>query len=287
MRIGRRLEATLLAPLTLLLLGTVVFPALILFGYSLYAWHFLQPVGGATPDNYLQALTDPLYRKLVINTLWIGIPTTIGSVVGGYVLAYYIVFGTGRGRQLLFGLVVTALMASYLVRIFAWRTLLGESGIINSLLTGVGLIEQPLGFLLFSRASAVLAEIALFMPLAGLAFYASLAGISPDYREAARDLGAGRFQTLLRITLPLSGASILATSALTFFLSAGDYVTPVLVGGIDSSTVGTVIATNMGPAGNYGLGAALSFLVLVGFVAAYLAMRAAMRAGRLLPERTV
>jgi spermidine/putrescine transport system permease protein len=287
MRIGRRLEAFLVAPLTILLLGTVVLPAVILLGYSLFAWHFLQPVGDFTLDNYAQALTDPLYRKLVVNTLAIGIPTTIGSIVGGYALAYYIVFGTGRGRQLLFGLLVTALMASYLVRIFAWRTLLGESGIINSFLTGIGLIGQPLDFLLFSRASAVLAEVALFMPLAGLAFYAALSGISPDYREAARDLGAGRPQTLLRITIPLSGAAILATTALIFFLSAGDYVTPVLVGGIDSSTVGTVIATNMGPAGNYGLGAGLSFMVLLGFVIVFLLLRAGMRAGGFLPERTV
>jgi ABC-type spermidine/putrescine transport system permease subunit I len=287
MRIGRRLEAILVAPLTILLLGTVVFPALILLGYSLFVWHFLQPVGDRTLGNYAQALTDPLYRTLVVNTLAIGIPTTVGSVVGGFALAYYVVFGTGRGRQLLFGLIVTALMASYLVRIFAWRTLLGESGIINSFLIGTGLIGQPLGFLLFSRAAAVLAEVALFMPLAGLAFYAAISGISPAYREAARDLGAGRPQTLLRITIPLSGAAILATTALIFFLSAGDYVTPLLVGGIDSATVGTVIATNMGPVGNYGLGAGLSFMVLLGFTIAYLLLRAGMRAGGFLPERTV
>jgi spermidine/putrescine transport system permease protein len=287
MRIGRRLELILGAPLTILLGVTVVFPALILLGYSLFIWHFLRPVGDFTLDNYAQVLTDPLYRKLAVNTLAIVVPTAIGSVVGGYTVAYYVVFGTGRGPKLLFGLLVTALMASYLVRIFAWRTLLGESGIINSFLIGVGLIGRPLNYLLYSRAAVVLAEVSVLMPLAGLAFYAALAGISPSYREAARDLGAGRPQTLLRITIPLSGAAILATTALIFFLSAGDYVTPVLVGGIDSSTVGTVIATNMGPVGNYGLGAGLSFVVLLGFAGVYLLLRAGMRAGGFLPERTV
>ncbi|OGO59567.1 MAG: hypothetical protein A2V85_06485 [Chloroflexi bacterium RBG_16_72_14] len=285
MHIHRRLEALLLSPLGLFLTTTVVVPAFILFGYSLFIWRFLEPIGGLTLENYLEGLTAPVNRQLVVNTLMIGIPTTIGSVVGGYALAYYSVFGTGRGRRVLFALIVTALMASYLVRIYAWRTLLGESGVVNSGLQALGLIEAPLEFLLFSRPAAIVAEIALFMPLAGLAFYAALAGISPDYREASRDLGAGRGETLMRVTLPLTGPAILGTTALTFFLSAGDYVTPVLVGGVGSSTVGTAIATKMGPSGDYGSGAAESFLVLVGFVVAYLGLRTVMRVARVLPER--
>ena len=262
MQIGRRLEALLLAPLGVLLAGTVIVPAVVLFGYSLVVWVAFSPTGGYTAQNYLRVLTDPLYRQLLINTVWIALPTTIASVVGGYAIAYYIVFVERRGRSLMFALVVSALMASYLVRIFAWRTLLGSSGIVNSALMAVGLISTPLEFLLYSRNSAILAEVALFMPLAALTFYASLSGISSDYREAAWDLGAGRFQALWRVTLPLSGPAVLATIALVFFLSAGDYVTPVLVGGIDSSTLGTAIATNIGPVGNYGLGAALSIFLV-------------------------
>ncbi len=284
MKISRRLEALLLLPLGLFLLVAVVLPAIILFWDSLFVWQFLAPVGGLTVQNYLTAIAEPVNRQVLLNTLLIGVPTTLISVAGGYALAYYTAFGTGRGRGLLFALIVTALMASYLVRIFAWRTLLGENGVINSGLEALGVITQPLEFLLFSRPAAILAEVSLFMPLAALAFYAALAGISPDYREASRDLGAGRGETMWRITLPLTGPAILATTALTFFLSAGDYVTPVLVGGINSSTVGTVIATRMGPAGDYGAGATLSFLVLLGFVLAYAGLRAGLRAGRLLPR---
>jgi spermidine/putrescine transport system permease protein len=283
-RIGRAVESALLAPLTLVIVSGVVIPAVILFGYSLFAWQFLEPVGGPSARNYLNAFSDPLYRQLLINTLAIGLPTTLGSIGGGYVLAYYAVVAPGRRGALVFFLVVTALMASYLVRIYAWRILLGEHGIINTALTTTGITHQPLEFLLFSRISAILAEIALFMPLAALAFYAALSGVSGDFREAARDLGASRFQVLTRITLPLTGHALLAVTAVTFFLSAGDYVTPVLVGGVDSSTFGTVIATRMGPAGDYGTGAALSFLVLVGFVLFYFIVRAGLRAGRLLPD---
>jgi spermidine/putrescine transport system permease protein len=285
MQINRRLEAILLSPLGLFLMVTVVIPAVILLGYSFFAWRFLSPVSGPTLDNYLTALREPVNRQVLINTLVIGIPTTIGALVGGYALAYYTVFGGGRGRRTMFALIVTALMASYLVRIYAWRILLGDSGIINGLLVGLGVIDAPLQFLLFSRPAAILAEIALFMPLAGLAFYAALTGISPDYREASQDLGAARAETFRRITLPLTGPAVLSTTALVFFLSAGDYVTPVLVGGIDSSTVGTIIATKMGPAGDYGAGSAMSFLVLFGFVLVFLLLRALMSAGRLLPEQ--
>ncbi len=285
MRIGQRIERVLLSPLAVLLITGVVIPALILLSYSLYVWFNLEPTGSLTGANYVSALTDPLYRQLLINTVLIAAPTTIISVTGGYLLAYYMNFVQHRGRSVLFALVVSALMASYLVRIFAWRTLLGSSGVVNSLLEGLGLIGEPVGFLLYSKTSAVLAEIALFMPLTGLTFYAALSGISGDYREASWDLGAGSWQTVWRVVLPLSGAAILATTTLIFFLSAGDYVTPVLVGGIDSSTIGTAIATDMGPAGNYGMGSALSVLLAAGFAALYFGARTAMHRAGLLPGR--
>jgi spermidine/putrescine transport system permease protein len=283
MPIGQRGERLLLSPLAILLIAGVVVPAIILLSYSLYVWLNLEATGSPTGTNYVAALTDPLYRQLLLNTLLIATPTAIVSVVGGYALAYYMTFVQRRGRSVMFALVVSALMASYLVRIFAWRTLLGSSGVVNSVLEGFGVIGEPVGFLLYSKASAVLAEIALFTPLTGLTFYAALSGISSDYREAAWDLGAGGWQTLLRVILPLSGTSLLATTTLVFFLSAGDYVTPVLVGGIDSSTIGTAIATDMGPAGNYGMGSALSILLAAGFAALYVGLRGAMRRTGLLP----
>jgi spermidine/putrescine transport system permease protein len=283
MPIGQRVERLLLSPIAILLIAGVVVPAIILLTYSLYVWLNLEATGSPTGTNYVAAFTDPLYRQLLLNTLLIAAPTTIVSVTGGYALAYYMNFVQRRGRSVMFALVVSALMASYLVRIFAWRTLLGSSGVVNSLLEGVGVVGDPVGFLLYSKTSAVLAEIALFTPLTGLTLYAALSGISGDYREAAWDLGAGSWQTLLRVVLPLSGPALLATTTLVFFLSAGDYVTPVLVGGIDSSTIGTAIATDMGPAGNYGMGSALSILLAAGFATLFVGLRTVMRRAGLLP----
>jgi spermidine/putrescine transport system permease protein len=280
MRLTQRLQALLLSPLGLLLVAALIVPSLILFSYSFFAWVALEPHGTFTLKNYLDTISGRLYQQVTLTTLLIAVPTTVISVLGGYLIAYYAIFVQRRGRSLMFALIVSAVMASYLARIFAWRTLLGETGLINSLLLGLGLIREPLQVLLFSRPSAIFAMTALFMPLAALTFYAALGGISSDYREAARDLGAGRVQALLRITVPLSGPSVLATSALIFFLACGDYVTPVLVGGIDSVTIGRLIADN------FGEGAALSFLMLVGFGIAYVVFRAAMRLTGLLPENT-
>jgi ABC-type spermidine/putrescine transport system permease subunit I len=284
-RIGRGTGAALLLPLLAVLVGFVVVPTAILFGYSLFEWVFASPVGAVTPSNYVELLGSPITRKVVETTLWIGVPVAIFSVSGGYAIAYYIVFGHGLGRQVLFILTVTALMASYLVRIYAWRTLLGSKGIVNGGLVASGLIDQPLDFILFSRTAVILGEVSLFMPLAALTFFAALSGINPDLREAARDLGASRFQTLRRVTLPLSGPAILATSALVFFLAAGDYLTPVFLGGPDAVTVGRLIADSFGTTVDYGKGAALSMLVLLGFVLIYMLLRFVMRRMNLLPTR--
>jgi spermidine/putrescine transport system permease protein len=284
-RIGRGLGAALLLPLLALLIGFVVVPTVILFGYSLFEWVFASPVGAVTPTNYIELIQSPITWKVVETTLWIGVPVAVFSVAGGYAIAYYIVFGQGRSRNVLFILTVTALMASYLVRVYAWRTLLGSKGIVNGGLEVAGLIDEPLDFLLFSRTAVVLGEISLFMPLAALTFFAALSGIDPDLREAARDLGASRFQALRRVTLPLSGPAILATSALVFFLAAGDYLTPVFLGGPDAVTVGRLVADSFGTTVDYGKGAALSMLVLIGFVLIYLVLRFVMRRTNLLPAR--
>jgi len=283
MRIGRGLGAALLVPLLAVLIGFVVVPTIVLFGYSLYEWVFASPKGALTLTNYVELLQSPITWKVLETTLWIGIPVAVISVAGGYAISYYIVFGQGRGRQLLFVLTVTALMASYLVRVYAWRTLLGSKGVVNGGLEAAGLIDQPLEFILFSRTAVILGEVSLFMPLAALTFFAALSGINPDLREASRDLGASRFQTLRRVTLPLSGPAILATSALVFFLAAGDYLTPVFLGGPESVTLGRLIADSFGTTVDYGKGAALSVMVLVGFVLVYLLMRFVMRRTGLLP----
>ena len=284
MRIRDRLQAVLLSPLALLLGATIFIPAVVLFGYSFFSFLYLEPVGAPTLDNFARVLADPLYRTVAVSTIVIAVPTTILSISGGYALAYYAVFGTRRWSQLVSLLVLSAMMASYLVCVYAWRTLLGETGIVNSAMMAIGLTTKPLEFLLFSRLSVVIAEASLLMPFAALALFSALSGVGNEFREAARDLGSGPLQTFRRVTLPMTGSALLATTTIVLLSSAGDYVTPVLVGGPDSVTIGTLVASNFGLHGQYGLGAAASFLLIVAFSLIYLSLRIGMRTVRLLPE---
>ncbi len=286
MSVTRPGGALLGAPLAALLAAGVIAPAAILFVYSFFGFSLFEVQPGFHLDWYAGIVTEPIYRAVALNTLAIAVPTTIASVGGGYAIAYYIVFAARRDGKAVFVLVVVSLLASYLARVYAWRTLMGEQGIVNTTLQSLGLTDQPIGWLLFSRFPVILAEINLYMPVTALICFAGLAGISGEFREAARDLGAGRIQTLLRITLPMTGPALLASGALVFFLSCGDYITPAFLGGPGtSSTFGTMIATRITTDGNYPLGAALSFTMVAGFVIYTAVLFLAFRAFRLLPRR--
>lgn len=287
MKIGRRLEWLLLSPLGLFVAVAILVPLAIVAYYSLFQFVYFSIYGKAGFENYTAIFTNPLYRDMAVTTISIAAPTTILACLLGYLIAYAMTFGNTRWRGLLFALVLSALMASYLARIYAWRTLLGDYGIINSMLQDSGLVHSPIQVLLFTQSSAVLAEVNLLTPFAALTFFAALSGISPDLRHAARDLGASPRHAMRRVILPLTGPAVLATATVVFFLSCGDYVTPVLVGGPSSQTIGVAIATAFGSTGQYGLGGAISLVLLAGFACAYVGFRRGLRWTRAIPTAAV
>lgn len=280
---GKRAEAMLLSPLAILLLAAIVVPMAILLAYSFFTYAYLEVQPGFVLDNYREIFSEGIYRTFAVNTFAIAFPTTVICVLGGYAVSYYATFEARRTKGLFVALIVISLMASYLVRIYAWRTLLGENGIINSLLESIGVLDEPLQFLIFSRFAAVIAEVQLYLPFAALVFFASMSGISPEIREAARDLGANGLQRQRRIMLPLNGPAILAATAFTFFVSAADYITPALVGGPDSTTFGVVIADSLRTTGDYTEGAALAFVSVAAFMIVYVILRLTLKWAGLLP----
>lgn len=274
------------APLTVLLIAGIIAPAIVFLVYSFFGFSMYEIHPGFQLGWYREILAGGVYGTVALNTLAIAIPTTIATVVGGYAIAYFIVFDAGRSGRLILMLVVVSLLASYLARVYAWRTLMGSEGIVNTMLESLGLIDRPVAWLLFSRFPVILAEINLYMPVTALICYAGLAGVPTDLREVARDLGAGRVQTLFRITLPITGPALFAASALAFFLSCGDYITPAFLGGpTTGQTFGTVIANRITTEGNYPLSAALSFSMIAAFAVYTLALFVALRTFRLLPRR--
>ena len=287
MSLSRRLAAFLMSPLGALLLFGVTVPVSMLFAFSFFHLRLLEVVPGATLDNYRQVVTTTIYRSYAINTFLIAAPTAAVSVAAGYALAYFLAFRARRSRGILLVAVVIALMGSYLALIYSWRTLSGQSGIFNSLLEALHVTQGPLSILLFSRVAVITAEVNFFLPFTTLVLYSSLTAIPKELEAAARDLGASVRMTLRRITLPLSGSALFGATLFVFFLSAGDYITPVFLGGVGSSgTFGTLIADQLSTTLNYPLGAAIAFVMLTLFLVLVLLFRLTMRAAGLLPEHT-
>ena len=282
-----RMSVLVTTPLALILLVSLVIPAGIFFVYSFLTFNLRQVQVNFTLENYFIALTDPLYRKLAWNTLLIATPTTLLAVAGGYLTAYYLVFNAERSRNPLLALVVLSMMASYLARIYAWRTILGEQGILNSALASIGLTDKPIELLLFSRTAVIIAQVNIFLPFTTLLLYSSLLSIERDLRESARDLGAAPGEVIRRIVIPLSGSALLSAIMFTFFVSAGDFITPVFLGGRNSATFGTAIADELHVTSNYALGSALSFVMLLGFAVFYVLVRYPMKLVGFLPRRGI
>ena len=269
----------LLAPFGLILAGLLLVPAGQFLAYS-----FLSPVPfgvrfSPTLANYRQVLADPSFWNLFRNSLTVAGMTAVLAVPIGYLLALHLRFSSGRDRVPLLMLTVVAVLGGYLVRLYAWRILLGTNGILASVLSFLGL---PLSWperVLFTRSAGVIALVNAYIPFVAVIAYGSLLDIGDDVLHAARDLGARSAGVFGRVILPLSGRALYGSFAIVFLLTAADYVTPQLLGGAKGVMVGVAIYDQFVRLGNWPLGAAMSVVavaltgVLVG--ASWLVLRLA------------
>jgi spermidine/putrescine transport system permease protein len=154
------------------------------------------------------------------------------------------------------------LFGGYLVKVYAWKTILGVDGIINSGLLALHIIRQPLGRLLYTPFAVVVTLVNFLLPFAVLPIYASIRTTDPKTLESARDLGATPLQVWRDILIPQTATGIVTAFSLSFLLAAGDYVTPQLVGGTESVMIGNFIESQFVDLLNAPLGAAMSFAVL-------------------------
>ncbi len=258
-----------LAPALVFLMVFLVGPVAVFFAFSFWTVDGFDLAPTWTLANYTDALTDPIYQQLFWQTLVTAGTAALVTTVIAYAFAHALRFHLMAHQEILLLLVVVALFSGYLVRIYAWRTILGDNGVINQVLVTLGLIQEPLSFLLFSRVATIIVLVNFLIPLAILPIYAALQNVRSEEIEAARDLGAGPAGAWWRVTLPLSWGGVFAAFALTFIIAGGDYVTPQLVGGTSGGMIGRSIASTFGTAFNWPLGAALSFLTLA-FVLALL-----------------
>ncbi|HEY8588733.1 MAG TPA: ABC transporter permease [Naasia sp.] len=234
--------------------------------------------GGVTDvwtfDNYV-ALADPVYAKTLGYSLGLAALTTIFCLVLGYAVSHYIVSRPASRQPVLLLLLIIPFWTDFLVRTFAWISLLGRGGPVLGFLDLIGVQATSL---VPSQTAVILAMIYSFLPTAVFPIYAAMRGIDPSVREAASDLGADWWQTHFRIVVPLSIPGIVAAVLLTFVPSLGVFVIPVLLGGGKDLLVGNLIVTLYTEFRNQPMGAALSMvllgLMLLSLVAAALVLRA-------------
>ena len=187
---------------------------------------------------------------------------TILTIFIAYPLAYTIRFRVRKYKNLCLILIMVSLMSSYLVRVYAWRITLGISGILNSFLLFIHLIDAPLEILLYSPIAVLVTFVQIFIPYMFICIYSEMININPFLIEASKDLGGNSFITFWKITFPLSLKGVITGSILIFFLTTGDYVTPALVGGVNGMMIGRVIKSQFGLVFNWPLGSAITFIML-------------------------
>nr|WP_298685361.1 ABC transporter permease [uncultured Dongia sp.] len=234
-------------------------------------------------DNYRILFTaeGALYRILILKSLWMSLTATIAVVLLAYPMAYFMAFRIERAKLIWIILLTVPFWTSYLLRIFAWKVILGFNGVINSGLKFIGVIDKPLEFLLYNPASVTITLAHAWAAYAVLPIYVSLEKIDRSYLEAATDLGDSKWKRFWRITFPLSLPGTIAATLLVFIPTVGDYITPTLVGGTSGIMIGNSIVTQFGKANNAPLGAALSCVMMLAITLAVCAFLAVIGRKRL------
>ena len=217
---------------------------------------------GWTLAQYGEVLGRDSYRILFARSLAIAGLVTLLTVALAYPMAYFVAFHARR--KFLWLIVLTIpFWTSSLLRVFAWKIILGYGGVINSGLLGLGLIGEPLSFLLYNPFSVVVTLAHAWAAFAILPIYVSLEKIDRSLLEAASDLGDGALRRFARITLPLSMPGVIGAAILIFVPTTGDFVTPELVGGPAGAMIANIIEVQFSQVGNWPLGAALALVSMV------------------------
>ena len=242
-----------------------VLPVLLMAVFSFRAdmrGDFLQ-VRPPTLAQYVSVSSTGSYWRLLGISAFTALGIGISTIVLAYPLAYFLALRAGRRAGFYLILLLVPFWTSYLMRVMAWKILLGTEGVINSFLIYIGIMQEPLTALLYNRTAVILTLIYVWIPFAALPILAALQRIDPILFEAAADLGARPLQQFARITLPLSLPGVFAAFFMVFIPTVGEYVTPLLVGGSRGFLYGNIIQDFFTKAANWPLGSALSMIMLV------------------------
>ncbi len=254
---------TLLSPTLVVMICLLALPVFTLVNYSFWSQTYVHIDDTFTLKNYETFFAKWLYGKLLWRSIKLSATVTFITILLAYPVAYFLAFRVTKNKMTWLILINLPFWTSYLLRVLAWKIMLGNNGVINSSLLDLGFIQEPLEYLLYSRFAVTLTLVHAWAAFAILPIYVSLEKIDRSLLEAAADLGESPFRTFLRVTLPLSMPGVIAAAVIEFIPTVGDYITPVMVGGPRGIMIGQIIANQFGAANNWPLGAALTIIMMI------------------------
>ncbi|NVK32335.1 MAG: ABC transporter permease subunit [Gammaproteobacteria bacterium] len=212
--------------------------------------------------NFTFLFEDPLYLAAYLNSLKIAAYSTLFSLIVAYPMAYYIARCEARKRNILLMLVILPFWTSFLLRVYAWIGILKTNGILNNMLLGVGIIDEPL-VMMQTDFAVYVGVVYTYLPFMVLPLYTNLVKLDQSLLEASADLGANPIVTFLKVTLPLSIPGIVAGSMLVFIPVVGEFVIPALLGGPDQLMIGKVLWTEFFSNRDWPVASAVAIVMLM------------------------
>jgi spermidine/putrescine transport system permease protein len=244
-------------------LAFILFPLVAFLAYSFFWTDHGTMSYALTLRNYLRFFTDPVFMPVLWQTCILCLEVSVLTILAGYPVAYFLAGLTGRKRYILLMLMLVPLLMSYVIKIYAIRSILGGNGVLNRALMWLGVIDEPLTFFVYNLNAVLLTLTVLLIPFAVLPIFLSLERIPRNLIDASADLGASAAQTFLRVILPLSLPGVVTALTFVFVLAIGDFLTPQMVGGQSGFTFGRIIYSQFGTAFNWPFGAALSVILAI------------------------
>lgn len=216
-------------------------------------------------DNYIRIWSAPNVQLIMLRSLTVAASVTLATVLLAYPVAYFVSFHVAPSRKSLWLFLITIpFWTSYIIRVFLWKgIILGYNGVINTVLMGIGITDEPLQAINYNAGAMVMTLAHAYAPFAILPIFVSLEKIDRSLLEAGQDLGESRLMTFWRVTLPLSMAGVIAAVLIVFIPTIGDYVTPDLIGGGKVPMIANMIEVQMLKQNNKALGSAIAVTAML------------------------
>ncbi len=261
---GRRLKAgALVIPALLLVSAVLLAPLALILRFSLDLYDPAQLMQGVfSIDNYIKAFSDPFYRGVLGFTARIAALSTAICMLLGYPVAYFISRSPSeRLRSLLIILAVLPLLMGNAVRSAAWMVVMSSNGLINGLLLGVGIVDEPVK-ILYTPMAVVIGLVSVLLPFAIITLQSVIDSIPTSLEEAGRSLGYSPLRTMIAVVVPISLPGIVAAAAICFCLAMNAYATPVLIGGPSVHMMGPLVYQQIAKVANWPFGSALAWVLM-------------------------